>query len=368
MCKWNKYVISGNRTLRKGVTTGSCAAAAAKAAAMFLLSGEIVDIVTFRANNGTPLSLDVFIDDYANSHLASCFVFKDAGDDPDVTNGIKIVATVSKIKTGIEIDGGNGVGRVTRAGLKIPIGAAAINPIPLEMIKTEVMSVVKDYGYAGGLRIIISVPDGENISKKTMNERLGIIGGISILGTTGIVEPMSEKAIIDTIKTEIDVHISENRGNLLVTPGNYGRDFAKNELGLNIDEAVKCSNFVGETLDYAVYSGVREMTLIGHAGKLIKVAGGIMNTHSGIADCRMEIMAAHSAMAGASMETIKQIMECITVDAAIEIIRKESFYLQVWESIGRKIGFQISERTKKVLKIRYIVFTQEHGVLIDSVV
>lgn len=366
MSKLKDYVISGSRKLRKGVTTGSCAAGAAKAATILLLSGEAVEMVSFHTKNGTPLTLDCFVDDYIATEQAGCFVLKDAGDDPDVTDGIKIMATVSKISSGIEIDGGYGIGRVTRKGLKTPVGFAAINPVPLEMIEKEVMSVAKGYNYTGGLRIVISAPDGMGIAKRTMNERLGIVGGISILGTTGIVEPMSEKAIVDTIKTEIDVHISEGRGNLLVTPGNYSRDFAMNMLGLNIDDAVKCSNFIGETLDYAVYCGVKEMTLIGHAGKLVKVAGGIMNTHSSIADCRMEIIAAHSAMAGASSEIISQIMDCITVDAAIETLGKGAIYNRVLCSLGKKIGFHIRERTKGDMQVRYIVFTQEYGILIDS--
>ena len=360
------YVISGNRKLRLGVTTGSCATAAAKAASILLLSGESVDKVHLHTKNGVPLILDVFVDDNIFAGHASCFVIKDAGDDPDVTNGIKIIATASKIDHGIEIDGGKGVGKVTRSGLKIPVGHAAINPVPLDMIKTEVMSIAKTYGYTGGLKIIISVPDGEDVAKKTMNERLGIVGGISILGTTGIVEPMSQKALIDTIKTEIDVHVSEGKGRLIVTPGNYGRDFAKDVLNLNIDEALKCSNFIGETLDYAVYSGIKDMLLIGHAGKLIKIAGGIMNTHSSMADCRMEIMAAHCAVAGVSAEDIAKIMDCVTVDAAIEIIRNMKIYKQILLSLERKIGFHIKERTKGLINVRYIVFTQEYGVLIDS--
>jgi len=360
------YIVSGNKRLRRGFTTGSCAVVAAKAATILLLSGESVKKIHFNTKYGSSLLLDVFTDDYACDKYASCFAIKDAGDDPDVTNGIKIVATVSKIDTGIQIDGGKGVGRVTKTGLKIPVGDAAINPTPLNMIETEVTSVIKTYQYTGGLKIIISVPNGEEIAKKTMNERLGIINGISILGTTGIVEPMSEKAIIDTIKTEIDVHVSEGRNILIMTPGNYGRDFAKDILNININDAVKCSNFIGEALDYAIYSGVKEMLLIGHAGKLIKLAGGIMNTHSSIADCRMEIIASHCAMAGVSAENIIKIMSCITVDATIEIIRKMEIYDQILCSLERKINFHIKQQTKGCMVVKYIIFTQKYGVLINS--
>jgi len=196
-----------------------------------------------------------------------------------------------------------------------------------------------------------------------MNGRLGIVGGLSVLGTTGIVEPMSERAIVETIKADIDVSVASGKKSLLITPGNYGRDFASTILGLNIDEAVKSSNFIGETLDYACMAGIENITLIGHAGKLVKLAGGVMNTHSNIADCRMEIIAAHTALAGAGAETIRQILECVTTEAAIEVIKPLGINDTVWEGIGEKIGFHLRARTKGSVIIEYIVFTQEHGVL-----
>jgi cobalt-precorrin-5B (C1)-methyltransferase len=200
-----------------------------------------------------------------------------------------------------------------------------------------------------------------------MNERLGITGGLSILGTTGIVEPMSDRAIIETIKTEIDVQIAAGNKNLLITPGNYGRDFAQKEFGLNIEEAVKCSNFIGETLDYLCIKSARRIMLVGHAGKLVKLAGGIMNTHSAVADCRMEIISAHCALSGAGKETIKQIMTSVTTEAAIEVMNQTGINDSVWESIGQKIGFHLQDRIQKKasgsILVEYIVFTQVHGIL-----
>ena len=334
----------GNKKLRTGITTGSCAAAAAKSAAFMLLTGEYIQSIAIKARTGASLVIAVS-DIIKNAGCISCSVIKDAGDDPDATNGIKITATVSKIKSGIIIDGGEGIGRVTKPGLKVPVGRAAINPVPLEMIESEVREECLCHEYNGGLHILISAPLGAEIAKQTMNERLGIVGGISILGTTGIVEPMSDKAVIDTIKAEIDVHIAAGE-KLLITPGNYGRDFAKFKLGLDIESAIKCSNFIGETLDYVKLMGISDITLVGHAGKLVKLAGGIMNTHSSIADCRMEIIAAHCALAGAPREIIREIMDCITVDAAIEIMINNNIKEQVWESIGQKTGFYLRERTK----------------------
>ncbi len=350
--------------LKTGYTTGSCATAAAKAAATVLLSGKQVSCATFTVKNGH-MNIEIVHTEISHEGV-SCSVIKDAGDDPDVTHGIEIIATVSKQEGGIEIDGGIGVGRVTRSGLKIPVGRAAINPIPLQMIEREVQAVMQTHGYSGGLKVVISVPRGFEVAKKTMNERLGIMGGISILGTSGIVEPMSERALIDTIKVEMDVHVAEGKTELLVTPGNYGRDFASDVLHIDIERAIKCSNYIGEMLDYAEFLGVKNITLIGHAGKLFKLGGGIMNTHSKVADCRMEILAVHCGLCGANRDVIQKIMDCITVDAAIEIIKGENLGDEVFESLGKKISFHLRARTRDSVFVRFIVFTQENGVLIDS--
>jgi len=354
--------------LRTGVTTGLCAAAAAKAATIMLFSSDSIEQVEVMAKNGVTIKFEV-IDAIHENGLVKCAVRKDAGDDPDITNGVKIFVVVSKSDTnGIMVDGGEGVGRVTKPGLKVPVGNAAINPVPMEMITSEIKKICGLFAYTGGIKAVISIPGGAEIAKKTMNERLGIVGGLSILGTTGIMEPMSNRAIVETIKTEIDVQTASGKKNLLLTPGNYGRDFAEKELGLDIGDAIKCSNFIGETLDYACIKGIERITLIGHAGKLVKLAGGIMNTHSGIADCRMEIIAAHCALAGAGKEAISQIMACVTTEAAIEIMKQLGINDTVWVSIGQKVGFHLRQRTHGKLIVEYIIFTQEHGVLISSTV
>ena len=352
------------KNLKTGITTGLCAAAAAKAAAITLLSSNPIEYIEITAKNGKPIKLKM-ADISLTNGKAKCAVEKYAGDDPDVTNGAKIYAEVTKTNAkSIDINGGDGIGRVTKPGLKVPVGNAAINPVPMEMIKTAIADACSRYSYDGGIKATISIPGGAEIAKKTMNERLGIIGGLSILGTTGIVEPMSDRAIIETIKAEIDIWAASGKRNLHITPGNYGKEFASKELGLNIEEAIKCSNYIGETLDYACAKNIDRFTLIGHAGKLVKLAGGIMNTHSSIADCRMEIIAAHSAAAGAEPSAIKQIMECTTTEAAIEIMTRLGISETVWKSIGEKIKYHLNTRAKNSMTIEYIVFTQEHGILV----
>ena len=355
------------RVMRTGFTTGLCAAAAAKAATIALLSSEAVESVEVFTGSGSGIVFDV-VETVRDGESVTCAVLKDAGDDPDVTNGVMVLASVSKADGGrIEIDGGEGIGRVTKPGLKVAVGNAAINPAPMEMIRSSTVDACKTYAYSGGIKAVISIPGGADIAKKTMNERLGIVGGLSILGTTGIVEPMSANAVIETIRAEIDVQVASGKKSLLITPGNYGREFAKTTLGLDIEEAVKCSNYIGDTLDYANVKGIERITLIGHAGKLVKLAGGVMNTHSGIADCRMEIIASHTALVGVELQYIERIMDCVTTEAAIETLISLGINELVWESIGRKIGFHLRERTKGSIIVEFIVFTQIHGVLVRSI-
>ncbi|MFV0425048.1 MAG: cobalt-precorrin-5B (C(1))-methyltransferase CbiD [Bacilli bacterium] len=348
--------------LKTGITTGSCAAAGAKAGVIMLLSDEEIEAVKVKAKE-----VELIIDIERVIKHEDCVytvVKKYAGDDPDVTDGIEIVTTVKKATEGIRVTGGFGVGVATKEGLKVSVGSSAINPVPMSMIIFEVRQIMKNYNYSGGVEIIISVPKGVEVSKKTLNSRLGIAGGISILGTTGIVNPMSEKALVDTIKLEIDVLIASGIETLIITPGNYGYDYAKNTLNIDVDNAVKCSNYIGETLDYALYKGIRKIIFIGHAGKLVKVAGGIMNTHSSIGDCRMEIIAAHCALFGMDAFNIKKIMECITIGSANTIMKECNIEKKVWESIGIKIGFYLDSRVRNEIEIDFYVFTQEEGLLV----
>lgn len=260
---------------------------------------------------------------------------KDAGDDADVTDGVFVYALVKHAGSGtgaagskdvptreseVSVDGGVGVGRVTLPGLEQPVGAAAINATPRAMIASAVREVCAAHGFSGNIAVTISVPEGVSLAEKTFNPHLGIEGGISILGTTGIVEPRSLAALRDSIELEIRQHAAMGRRGVVLTPGNYGGQFISGHFHLNGAPVVFISNFVGDAIDCCVREGFTNVLLVGHIGKLVKVAGGIMDTHSRTADCRAEILAAHAALAGAGAKTVREIMSSVTTTAALEAI------------------------------------------------
>ena len=296
-----------------GYTTGTCAAAASKAAAMMLLGGEVVNYIRLKTPKGIELDLEA-VDIVRTGDYVSCAIVKDAGDDPDVTHGLKIYARVEKIDEGIVIDGGEGVGRVTRAGVEQPVGEAAINSTPRSMISEALKEAADGAGYKGGLKAVISVPEGKKTAKKTFNPLLGITGGISILGTSGIVEPMSESALIKSLEIEMNQQAACGRQYLVVTLGNYGKNYLDELDYVPVKDSVKCSNYIGEVIDIAVNSGVKGLLFVAHIGKFIKVAGGVMNTHSRNADARAEIMAASALRAGISREGAMRILDTLTTD------------------------------------------------------
>ncbi len=260
------YIQKGSKNLRMGFTTGSCAALAAKAAALMLFTGEYVEKVSIITPKGLTVEVPV-LETKLGIGYAGCAVQKDAGDDPDVTDGALVYAEVRKTKRGfISIDGGKGIGRVTRAGLDQPVGAAAINRVPRLMIEKAVREVCEHYDYEGGLDIIISIPKGVELARRTFNPKLGIEGGISVLGTSGIVEPQSTQALIDCIGIELRALAAEGKRNIVITPGNYGEGFIKENPFLANAPIVKCSNYIGEALDFAVASGFEKILLVGHIG------------------------------------------------------------------------------------------------------
>ncbi len=360
--------------MRYGFTTGSCSAAAAKAATYMLLSGKIKNSITIQTPKGIDFNADI-VDIKRSEKEVTCGVVKDGGDDPDVTTGAVVLATV-RFMTDEEangsndasdrrifIDGGEGVGRVCSPGLDQPVGNAAINSVPRSMIEKEVLEVIELFDYKGKLSVIISVPDGEEIAKKTFNPRLGIVGGISILGTSGIVEPMSMQAIKDTIRVEIKQQVAMEHLKIAVAPGNYGMDFMKDHYNFDLDKAVKCSNFIGETIDMAAELGIQKLLLVGHIGKLIKVAGGIMNTHSKEADCRMELMAAIALKAGCSAASVESILNCLNTTEAFAFIKKEQKEALFGEIMMQKIAFYLNKRAAGKVMIECIVFSNEEGLI-----
>lgn len=360
------YIRSGRSMLRCGYTTGTCAALAAAGAARLLLTGNPPETVSLTTPKGievtVPLAEAELLD---GGQTARCAVRKDAGDDYDVTNGMLVRAAVNKSASpDITIDGGEGVGRVTKPGLDQPVGAAAINRVPRRMIGEQVEQVCDELGYDGGMEVIVSIPGGEETAARTFNPVLGVTGGLSILGTSGIVEPMSEQAIVDTIAVQQRQAAMEGTAGLILTPGNYGEDFLKaaglDGLGVPV---VKCSNFIGEALDIAATQQFERVLLVGHIGKLVKVAGGIMNTHSRYADCRGPLFCAHAALCGADTEVCRALMACATTDACIEILDGEGLRQPVMDSLLSDIQLHLERRAAGAYDVGAVVFSNVYGLL-----
>lgn len=361
------------KNMRYGFTTGSCAAAAAKAAAYMLLSGRQKNTITIETPKGIPYTAEI-LEITRGEKAVQCAVRKDGGDDPDITSGALIYAEVSltdhtrmqATDTRIHIDGGIGVGRVTKPGLDQPVGNAAINHVPREMIAKEVLEVCDLMDYKGNLQVIISVPEGKAIAKQTFNPRLGIVGGISILGTSGIVEPMSNQALLDTIRVELNQRRAEGFDYIAVAPGNYGLDFMKKAYGYDLDKSVKCSNFIGVTIDMAVECGFTRMLLTGHIGKLIKVAGGIMNTHSKEADCRMELLSAFAIHEGAGADVAAKILDCVATEDAVRLLREAGKQQEVLDYAMERIMFYLNKRAGGRMQIDCIMYDNTFGELAKS--
>ena len=360
------FVQKDGKKLRFGFTTGTCAAAAAKAAAILLLSGAASETVSLRTPKGIDLSLPVH-EPVRGADFASCAVRKDAGDDPDVTDGVLVFARVAfSDEPGIAIDGGVGVGRVTKPGLKQNIGEAAINPVPREMIRLAVETVAEEWEYRGGLSVVISIPEGEALAEKTFNPRLGIEGGISILGTSGIVEPMSEDALIDSIVLEIRQRKALGDTRLILTPGNYGADFLAARYGIPDERIVKCSNYVGKAIEAAIDAGFSEALLCGHIGKFVKLSGGIMNTHSKEGDCRAELMAAAALRAGADADTALSMLGCVTTDEMLRILEERGLLSNAADVLRERIDFSLQGRFKGAIALGVIVFTTGNRELLQN--
>ena len=358
-----EYQFSQGKNLRCGYTTGSCATAAAKPAATMLLTGERVAAVRIDTPQGVVLELEPLEVELAEQYV-SCAIRKDSGDDPDDTNGVLVFAKVEKVaEPGVHIEGGVGVGRVTKPGLACAVGGPAINPTPRRMITAEVGSVMEQAGYSEGLLVTISIPEGVEIAKKTFNPRLGIIGGLSVLGTSGIVEPMSEKALIETMYVEMRAQKARGNKHLLVFFGNYGEDFTRDVMQLDLEGAVTCSNFVGELLDYAVFLGFETLLLIGHSGKLVKLAQGVMNTHSKYADCRTELFALEAMFHGASIEVGQEIYHCLTTDEVTKILKREQIFEPVMDKVTERIDFYMQHRVHGKIKTAAFMFSNVYGIL-----
>ena len=360
------YAYVNGKKLRKGFTTGTCATAATAAAISMILNQDIEEKVTVSTANGVEVTMDIKAPSFGEL-TASAAVEKDGGDDADATHGLLIYSTVTLLpdSNDIEIDGGEGVGRVTQKGLKCDVGMAAINPTPRAMIEKTARQLL---GPNCGAKIIISVPGGEETAKLTYNSRLGIVGGISILGTTGIVNPMSEESWKASITIELTMLYNQGYRSGVLAPGNYGEDFATNVLGIPPHRIVNMSNFVGHVLKEVQRIGFTRVLMVGHMGKFVKVAGGIFSTHSKDSDARMEIIMANLALLGAPVELLEKVDQCITTDAAGTLI-EEYHYEEVYQVLVDKMKFR-SERLlrnrKPEVSIDVVTFGTEAGYLAST--
>lgn len=350
------YVVKDGKNLRCGYTTGSCATAAAKAAAIMLETCNIIRYIDIDTPAGISLKLEVN-NPIVEKDFASCSIIKDAGDDPDSTDGIEIFAKVSRRQDeDIKIDGGQGIGRISKKGLFGEIGQAAINPVPMGMIEKELKKVSPN-----GYDVIIYAPEGIEIGKKTFNENIGIEGGISIIGTRGIVYPMSEEALLKTIYMEVDM-IKETDGldHIVLVPGNYGEKVSE-ELGIDRPR-VKVSNFIGDSLLYIYNKGFRSITLIGHIGKFSKLSIGVFNTHSKICDGRMEAFIYYLSMMDAPKDLLKKVDGAITAEEGLNICIEEGFgevVKHMEEGAEKRIKRYLKDES---LKVKVIIYSMERGV------
>jgi cobalamin biosynthesis protein CbiD len=356
------YVESGGKRLRCGYTTGTCAAIAAQAAARGLLTGTIPAQAELMTPKGILVRAEVL-----NARLteaeAFCGVQKDGGDDFDDTDGLLICARVTRGGEGITVDGGDGVGRVTKPGLDQPVGAAAINSSSRRMIESAVQRVCDETGWRGGLSVLVTVPEGAEAARRTFNPHLGIVGGISILGTTGIVMPQSLRALLDSLEVEIRVLGAGGAKDVILTPGNYGADFVARYPRLAAMPQVKCANFFGDSLDFLAQNRFERVLVVAHIGKLVKLAGGIMDTHSRTADCRTELFTAHAALCGADRALCRELMDAPTSDACIVLLREAGLWDTVLSSLLEKIQEHLERRAAGAYEIGAVTFSNQYGLL-----
>ena len=362
------YVRSGQKLLRCGYTTGTCAALGAAGAARLLLTGHAPESVGLRTPKGIVVEVaPQFCRLTADG--AACAIVKDGGDDIDATTGLPVIAAVTLLPDAprtVTIDGGAGVGRVTKPGLDQPVGAAAINRVPRQMITEALLREADAVGYGGGFAVVISIEGGEAAAKRTFNPHLGVEGGLSVLGTSGIVEPMSQQAILDTVQLEIHQAALREQSpkRLILAPGNYGLDYlAQNLPEYSSIPVVKCSNFMGDALDMAAAEQFAEVLLVGHIGKLVKLAGGIMNTHSRMADCRTELFCAHAALCGASQTTCRALMDAATTDACLDILDAAQLREPVMASLLTAIQLHLDRRAAGAFKVGAVLFSNRNGPL-----
>ena len=329
----------GKKILRGGYTTGACAAAGVKAALLYA-QGREWQTVTLLALDGTLLTIPVR--DVHKTELGlQAEVIKESGDDPDITNGVSVFTTV-RLRgdtAPMSFAAGEGIGTVTKPGLSVPVGEPSINPGPRKLMRRAAEDVI---GTSAGLAVTISIPAGRELAKKTLNPVLGIEGGISVIGTTGVLRPMSEEGFKNSLVPQIDVALAAGCHDLVFVPGKIGERLALS-WGLPREAIVETSNFIGFLLEAAADRQVSRVLLLGHIGKLVKVAAGIFYTHNRIADARLETIAAYSAAAGLGCQEVQRILASNTTEDALQVLRQSGRLPEVCEMLAVRAG-QRAER------------------------
>lgn len=365
-----RYIIKNGKKLRCGLTTGTCAAAAAAAAARDLCTGQSIGEISVNLPDGQTVILPVRKVQCASGREYA--VIKDGGDDPDVTSGTEIRARVeicaeppsasfqSEDYPGIALTGGDGIGIVTKKGLEQDLGMPAINPVPRKMILAAVCEERDGTDSSEPLCVTISAPEGEKLARKTFNPVLGVAGGISILGTSGRVEPMSERAIVDTIELQIRQKAAEGHRALVLVPGNYGKRYAVEDLGLPEAAVIQCSNYVGETLERCLLNDIRDILLVGNLGKLVKLAAGIMNTHSRWSDARWEVLAAHAGIHGATAEQMKTLKGSATTEAMLDEMEQWGIRNEVMADVSGEIERHVMRRCGEDMYFGAVIFSEKY--------
>jgi cobalt-precorrin-5B (C1)-methyltransferase len=346
--------------LKYGITTGATAAAAAKAATIAALKGPVACVV-IPTPIGLRFELAVKSSRQLAKNVAEAIVVKDAGQDIDATDKMDIVATVKIVDDEkIVVSGGVGVGVVTKSGLQVPIGEGAINPVPKMMIINAVKEVLPK---GKGAEIIISAPDGVNVAKKTTNAKLGVKGGISLLGTTGVVKPLSLEACRRSLVPQIDVALAHGYKRLVFVPGNIGEKIAKESFNVPEDAIIQTGDFVGYMIDKAVEKDVKEIIFIGHSGKIVKLAANIFNTHHKVGDARNEVIASYAGAVGVPDQIINQLLTANTSDEASKILQPTGFLEKTYDRIATRVNQRICDRVNNKLDISIVIVAMDGKVL-----
>ena len=342
------------KKLRKGYTTGVCAAAAAKAAAVWLTSGSCPETIEITLNDGMKRTFPVI-----RREPFSCGVVKDAGDDPDVTDGCMVCARIENLtqEEKIKFFGGEGIGTVTRPGLKIAVGEPAINPAPRAYITRSVREVIGSHG----ADITLSIPGGAILAERTFNPRLGIEGGLSILGTTGIVNPMSEEAVKESLVLELSMHAEEGTNLMVLCVSGAGERLFKT-LYPDISSVMQMSNFTGFMLDQCVERGISKILIFGGAGKLTKLAADIMNTHSHIAGGAREVICTHAALLGGGQDLIRRLFAMNTTQEA-ETVLKQHHMETVWRSVVKEAKCCCEKRCRNTAQVEIIMTGAQQSII-----